>query len=266
MEPPEITITFSSRKIGNRDNHVEALLGSFAATTRHSERFEFLIKVDDDDDLFFFRRIKRQFAQLNLRFFVTSRGQGYYDVIAFNSFLIDQSSSSTKVWFGLSDDAVFCREGWDTDVFDLIKTGGEFIVGSKTPEDQVNIIGPLPVSHTPGYLYDCEPYPMTSWNLIEGLKSATQDLEGWSALGILPASDLFLAGIDAGLRIRHDKVVYRQIGKYCDRRFRRVSWANDPKRSSAVSNVLKAFWEPGAVETRDMIVDRVHKSTNVSGN
>jgi len=257
---PQITITLSSRKLGNRDNHLGTLIESFVAKTAYPDRIEFLVKADDDDHLQYFYGLKRKFSTLNLRIYVSPRGRGYYDLPHYNSFLIDRASPTSKAWLGLSDDAIFCREGWDSDLYDLIDRGGEFIAGSKPSDSQINVIGPLPiVMSKPGYYYDAEPYPIVSWGLIESLRAATQDLEGWTELGNIPATDIFLAGIDDVLRNKHHLNVYHQIEQYCTRRYSRVGWFNNAQRAAAVSAVLEDFWDSSNVEVRSLIADRVYQ-------
>ena len=258
---PQITITLSSRKLGNRDNHLGALLKSFVEKTDYPDRFEILIKADDNDHLQFFYGLKRKFTSLNLRIFVSPRGRGYYDLPHYNSFLIDRASPTSKAWLGLSDDATFCRKGWDSDLFDLIDRGEEFIVGSQSSDSQVRVIGPLPIKMAkPGYYYAAEPYPIVSWGLIKSLRAATQDLDGWSELGNIPAADMFLAGIDDVLRNKHQLNVYHQIEQYCARSYSRVGWFNNAQRAAAVSSVLEDFWAPSSVEVRSLIADRVYQS------
>lgn len=255
---PMVTIVLPSRKLGNKDNNMIPLLDSFQDMTQNPERFEVLIKVDDDDYLPFFHGVKQRFPKLNLRFFVSPRLGGYDDIPQFHCDLLEDASPSSQVYIGLSDDGRFSRKGWDQDLFELMNREGAFIMGSKPLSSEMSVIGPLPVKPQPAYYYDCEPYPAVSMNLIKSLGAATEEIEGWCALGKMPALDMFLASL---VHILHDKygvTMYHEVERYCMRVSSRISWANNAKRAAKVSQVSSFFFEPESVEIRNMIAEQLY--------
>ena len=255
-ELPEtrITIQIPSRKLGNRDNHLEEVLNSFLQMTRHPENCEILLKVDDDDDLSYFYGIKREFAGLNLRFFLSPRGRGYGDAHIHQSILADNASPTSQAWAFISDDSPFCQKDWDLDVYELVERERAFIAGSQPADSVTTVIDADSASPNNIFSYACEPYPIVSRSLIDGLRLASESVVGWTTFGDRFCFDGLWSAIVHILREQHGFDVYHRIAAHCARYPQRFSWSGDPERSTTRTEALTHFFSPPAVETRSRVV------------
>ena len=189
------TLTSVSRKMGNRDNHIKNMLTSFHERTTNVGNFEILIKIDSDDDLGFYVKVKKKFQGLNIRFFVTPRGAGYSDLHLSYSFLLDQMQSTSLAWLNVTDDVLFCRNGWDSHVFSLIDEEIPFIVGSQPADRVTKLNGPHPLDPFGRYSYESENYPILSRSVLEGLRIGVPDIKGWTLLGDRFCIDTFVSDL-----------------------------------------------------------------------
>jgi hypothetical protein len=219
-----------------------------------------LLKIDDDDDLWFYNGIKRKFKNLDMRFFVTPRGRGYADAHLHHAYLADYVASTSKAWIGLSDDAPFSRKDWDLDIYELIAGGDIFFAGSQ-PSDTVTQVIDADLSR-PNTLfsYACEPYPIVSWGLVKKLRSASQDQEGWPVfLGDRFCFDTLWSSIILILREEHGIDIYNQLEPHCTRAPQRLSWDSNPERSAVRTEALTHFFSQAATESRRRVVANLAK-------
>jgi hypothetical protein len=235
------------------------MLDSFVRHTRHPEKCEVLVKVDQDDDLEYFKRLHSSFPTLNLRFFPTPRGNPF-SLHRYHSFLIDHASPTSKAWFTGSDDGVFVREGWDLDVYALIDREPVFVAGSKPLSSQIGLIGPIITNPKPVYGYGAEAFPVVAFNLLRALDDASKDLEGWTTLGDAPWVDAYIAGLVHLLIEKHGVNIYHQIDRYCAQAPRKVSWTRNPKKVAVFVETMDKFFSSSAVAARTQVVDRLCRS------
>lgn len=262
-EPALVTITIPSRKVGNRDTRLGVLLDSFVKMTDHPERFEILIKIDSDDDLAFFYRIKKRYSNLNLRFFAGPRERGYANLTLFHSQLVDQASPASKVWLCTWDDYFFTRKGWDLDVYDLIDRVPFFIAGH-TPFETVISLMPLPTKPEPVYAYQCETNPLISFNLIRALRTASEGLEGWSPLGDLYTVDGFFGAVVHLFQEVCGIKVYHEIGDYMASGPRLITWTTNPERVALYYHAHNRFFEQSQVDIRSRVVEQMFQELSLA--
>ncbi|MBI4280375.1 MAG: hypothetical protein HY660_18130, partial [Armatimonadetes bacterium] len=139
------TLTLGSRRIAHRDNQLERFLRSFLAMTERPERAEILVKVDDDDDLEFFLRVKRRYARdVDLRFLVGERGRGYADLHKYQAALLALRNPASRICILLSEDAEFVLPKWDTEFLSRWdKLPHDCFIGADCPfEEAIAILGP----------------------------------------------------------------------------------------------------------------------------
>jgi hypothetical protein len=255
-----VSITIPSRKLGNRNNHLRTALDSFVRMTRHPQRCEILLKVDEDDDLAFFKGIKCQYPKINLRFFVTTGGRGYADLHQYYTFLLDQASPKSRAWLPFSDDSIFIREGWDLDAYDLIDRESVFVAGAQPFTSEVGLIGPIITKPKPVYCYGCEGLPIVSFTLLKSLRDSAKQVPGWTRLGDIPSVDSLLAGIVHILYQEHGINIYRQLDRYYVQLPRKVSWTKSPKRVASFVETFDKFFSPTSVATRTQVVERMYQT------
>jgi len=255
-----ITLQTPSRKLGHKDNRLEAVLDSFVRMTKHPERCEILVKIDDDDDLNFFNAVKKKFTALNLRFFVTPRGRGYADAHIHHLVLADQGSASSRAWAFFSDDSFFSRSDWDLGIYELIENTPAFVTGSQPVETVMSVIDADTGMPNTIFSYACEPYPVVSRNILDGLRVASEGVPGWTAFGDRFCFDGLLSAIIHLLHEEHGIDVYHQIDQHLSRPLQRLSWSSDRKRPDVRTEAMTHFFSPDAVETRAKVVAGIVES------
>lgn len=257
-----ISVTLPSRKLGNRDCRIEKHLSSFREMTVHPERFEILVKVDDDDDLAFYNRVQKKFADLNLRFFVTPRGVGYGKLTDFLIFLLDRVSPTSKAWLCTWDDHIFMRSGWDLDVYDLIDHSQLFIAGSH-PSSSVGTLMTIPAYPEPVQAYECEVCPIISLGFLELLRNASDGLEGWTRLGDLYVPDGFFPSLIQLFREKWGINIYHEIPQYLYQATRAVSWTKNFKRMALYYDAYTKFLGPSAMEVRARVAETMYREAGL---
>ena len=258
QESASVTITVPSRKLGNRDSQLTAQLSSFVTMTDHPERFEILIKIDDDDDLSYFNKLKKEYHEIDLRFVVSPRGLGYAHMTHFHSLALEQASDTSKAWLCTWDDWSFIRKGWDQDVYRLIDTVPFFIAGQQPFETVISLME-LPTQPEPVYGYDCEINPIISFNIIRALKAAAEGLDNWLPLGDLYTVDGFFGSVVDLFYRRCGFKVYQQIDNYMFALPRVITWTNNPERINLYYREHKRFFEESVVEVRARVVETIYE-------
>ena len=253
-----ISVTVPSRKLGNRECDLKNHLNSFTQMTEHPERFEILVKVDEDDDLSFYYGVKRKFPGLNLRFFVTPRGAGYANLTTYLLFLLDHAAPTSKAWLCTWDDHIYFRKGWDLAVHDLIAQEKLFIVGS-APSDLVGTLRTIPAYPTPVQAYECEPNPIISFSFLEILRSASDGMEGWTPLGDLYIPDGFFPALINLFREKWGVNLYQEIPEWLSHGPRLVSWTKNPKRMAMYYDAFTKFFEPAAMAVRASVAETMYR-------
>lgn len=185
---PSFTITFGCRLVGNRDHSLKNFLESFEKCTSNIRDFEILIKIDEDDYLGYFLKIQKTHKNTNLKFHVSSRGNGYADMHLWHEMLTKNKSPSSKFHIILTDDVLFDFSAWDEDLIKRInsQTSKEILLATpSTYDDTIAVRGPNPITPIPIYWVQGTDFPVISFSLIESIRRviASRNLTGWTAYG-----------------------------------------------------------------------------------
>jgi hypothetical protein len=182
----DISLTLPARRLRFGDIALTEFLESLLNMTKNIEKIEVLLKIDTDDDLIFFYKIKKKYKKrINLCFFISERGSGYAHV---NKYLFELSklrSPTSRVWMNQAEDALFVLKDWD---FVLLSAIGvlphEFFITSDTTfEETISICGPNPVEPTPVYWIRGDLFPIIG----NGISACTEEIAAkypnWTSLG-----------------------------------------------------------------------------------
>ena len=129
-----------------------------------------------------------------------------------------------------------------------------FITGSQPAETVMSVIDADPGMPDTIFSYACEPYPVVSRNILDGLRVASEGVPGWTAFGDRFCFDGLLSAIIHLLNEEHGIDVFRQIDQHLSRALQRLSWSSDRKRSDVRTEALTHFFSPASVETRAKVV------------
>jgi|GEM_PF-5970392 len=254
-----ITVTFGSRQLGNRDNLLDVFLNTFSKMTEDTRRVEIFIKVDLDDDLLFFSRIKDKYAaKVNVRFFSSEQGRGYADMHIWHSTLIKKRSPSSRALLILSEDAKFIYRHWDKELMARMDAmpNGYFIGTPCSLEEAITIMGPNPTTPVPVYWVRGDDYPILSFPLLEATGRVAAKYPEWTCLGNLFNVDGFPGDILRSLWLRHHINCHMQIPQF----FRRqgvFSWTDSPTRSKLRNDTLLKFFLKENQAVRDEMADAI---------
>jgi len=263
---PTITITFSSRHLGNRDNLIENFFHTILAQTYNLMDIEILIWVDDDDDLIYYHQLKTEYQDLiPLRFVVGDRGNGYGDLMRFNTELYKLRRETSTLWLGVSEDAIITLKNWDVAIQSIFKESdenqciGAQISFQKTIEKQ----GPFYNYPTPIYQYGAECYPVARIALIESIEKAIEYYDGWTPLGSVVGTDAFLADILRHMWERHNINMHVQLPSFI-KRSGGQAWVNNQKRIEIHYQAVNKFMSEETQIRHNEIVDYLFQSVYFS--
>ncbi len=260
----KITVTFGSRQFGNRDNLLTKFFTTFLAMTENAYHFEFLIKVDFDDDLFFFYKTKKRFEKrINLRFFPSERGRGYADMHIWHSTLIKNRNPASRALLILSEDAEFTYKHWDRKLLECMDSiPHNYFIGTPcTLEQAITIMGPNPTIPEPVYWVRGDDYPILSFKLLEATERVARKYSGWTCLGNLFNVDGFPGDILRSLWLRHKINCHMQIPLFFQRRGV-FCWSENPKRAQVRSETLLQFFKKEHQAVRDEMADAIVEDLN----
>ena len=258
---PEITVMCLSRRLGNRDSDLPEMLDTLIATVDRPDRVEILVKIDLDDDLPYYLRIKRRYAsRLALRIFATERGRGPADMHHYYQELLAETAPSATVMLIVSDDAVFARDGWDR-VINSAKeeSGSAFFIGGELPFEQI-VSCDVPVqtrlSGDPIYQYQVNNYPFVSTPLLKLIERTVCGVEGWTAFGSSMGVDLFISALLATVWEEHGISIYIPRDLLVERRGA-VSFLFAPERDHIRNETLADILSPEHRSVRKQIADAI---------
>lgn len=259
-----ITITFGSRQFGNRDNLLKNFLNTFLKMTEDPRRFEIFIKIDFDDDLLFFYRIKKRYGQkINLRFFPSERRRGYADMHIWHSSLIQKRSPNSRALLILSEDARFTYKHWDKELIARMDAmGHDYFIGTPCSlEEAISIMGPNPAHPVPVYWIRGDDYPILSFPLLSLTARVAQQYPNWTCLGNLFNVDGFPGDILRSLWLRHKinchmriPLFFRRQGVFC--------WTANPKRAQLRNETLLKFFLKENQDVRNQMADAIAQEFN----
>jgi hypothetical protein len=256
-----ISILCPSRRLGNRDGNLAGMLASLLSTADDCRRVEVLVKADLDDDLFHYRRIKREFGKkLALKIIAMPRGRGAADIHFFCRDLFPYRNPLASVWFGVSDDAVFIKRGWDSDILAAAQESpsGLFIGGEEPFARVISIEGPLLAKDSPSplYQYFTNNYSFVSFALLEACARAVSDISGWTPFGNSLCVDAFFSAVVATVWEEHGVSIYIQRDRFAERRGV-ASFLFDPARNAARTAALLDLMSPEHHEVRKRIAREI---------
>jgi hypothetical protein len=103
-----------SRYLHNPNNRLNQFLDSLINHTSDLSKIEVLARIDEDDDLLFYKRIKIKYgSKIRMRFVVGSANNGYEKLFSLVSELINYLSPSSKIVAGFADDCLIVKRNWD---------------------------------------------------------------------------------------------------------------------------------------------------------
>ena len=254
-----VTVTFGARYLGNRDNQLKLFLDSFLAYTRQPQRVEFLIKVDDDDDLLFFHDVKNYYAdRVNIRLFSSARGRGYEDMHIWHHDLIRHRNPSAKVHFILTEDATFRMPNWDDALVRLLETRADtfFIATPCSLAETISIFGPSPVEPVPVYWIRGDDFPIYGFDLLASISKVTSRWQGWTDFGNGQVVDQYAGSL---LKIAWEKFgvsLHERVDQYADRGGV-FSWSEDPRRGEIRTRTLTEFFRSENELRREELIRQI---------
>lgn len=254
-----ITITFGSRQFGNRDNRMVDFLNSVVATTEDTRRVEILLKIDEDDDLLFFRNIQRTYqSKLVLRFLVNERGRGYADMHKYHTSLLKLRSPSSRMLYILTEDAVLTVPRWDTQLLELTahRADNFFIATPATFAETISIMGPNPVKPVPVYWVRGDDFPIIGMRLLDCTARVVAMHPGWTCLGNLFNVDGFSGDILRRLWELHRMNLHIPVPQFAQRTGV-YNWAASPERNSLRTETLLDFFKEPNQKIRDEMVEAI---------
>ena len=259
-----ITITFGSRQFGNRDNLLDNFLRSFLRMTGNPQRVEILLKIDHDDDLLFYYKIKKRYHnKINLRFLISDQGRGYQDVHLWHSSLLKIRSFSSRVLFVLTEDAEFCRKNWDAELLALINRHAHnfFIATPCSLEEAIEILGPNPVS-PPVYWIRGADYPIFGMDILKCNEVVAKKYYGWTCIGNSVIIDGFCGDLLRGLWQRYTINLHLQVPFFVQRKGV-FSWTDSEERCRTRTEVLTKFFSQEDKKVREEMVDMIYRQYQV---
>jgi len=189
-----ISIIGASRRLGNPNNRLGSLIQSVMDTAYDTARMECIFRIDDDDDLEYYLSIRERFgSQLRIRFVVGERKGGYLGLHQYYVEDVACLAPSSKLVFGIADDCILMREGWDEE-FDraqaicadnilFINTGRNFALPY---EDEKAFFRKLWELGPPSLAW------VVSRRVVELAAQVAQKHKGWTAFGCTSMADSFV--------------------------------------------------------------------------
>ncbi len=255
--PCLITLTFGSRQFGNRDNLLPQFLQSFLSMTDDPSRAEILIKIDDNDDLLFFHKLKKKYQNtLRLRFIVTPQGRGYHDIFIWHADLFRMRHPTTRALFILSEDAEFCHKHWDKDLFSAVKDleHNYFLATPCSLEETTRIIGPNPATPIPIYWVAGTDFPIIGVDILKCSEMVASKYPGWRCTGNTYSVEGFSADLIRRVWEKYRVNLHIRIPEFALRRGI-TSWTDNPERSKTRTDSLIKFFSPETQSVREEMAD-----------
>jgi hypothetical protein len=272
FDSARFVLTFGSRLIGNRDNVLEKVFDSFLENTSNPAVFEFRIKLDLDDDLIYFEKLKARYRKIQIVFNHTPRGQGYADMHLWHNELCDQRSENVKYHIIITDDALFTMLNWDVDLTSKIiekELLTIYWIGMPNKvEEAIKLMGPNPIKPEPVYWVAGTDFPVLSINLIQLIGDYVSDLgnDKWSAFGNLFNIDSYFGDLLRHMDFESARICHLEIGDY----FKRVGitswnsyiWPGESKKGHLRTSTLRAFFGDESQNVRKKISSRIEQKIN----
>jgi len=143
-----ISIIFPSRLKNNPDSALNNFFTSLIHTTTEEERkqLEVLIKFDTDDDNVpeSFKNTVKDREGITIRTFTYARGEGRSDINNVLSYLGTLVNPESKLIMNFSDDFIYTRPGWVTEILSTYETykkshGGYLVFSEASAQPHHNI-------------------------------------------------------------------------------------------------------------------------------
>ena len=196
-----ISILLPCRLGPNRTSQFKRYLQSLSEACDDLKNIELLIKFDDDQDLTEALEIINEYKNIiDIKYIITSRGNGYQDLPLFYMDLLFKANLSYQIATVHSIDLVFNKKGFDTIFIDSIKKykDGIFVIHSCiTPsfKSKITTINDA-VQWVDGF-----PAWSRKWLEIQGRFGHNASTDGWTQLTEFLLSNEF--GIDRRIDISH---------------------------------------------------------------
>jgi hypothetical protein len=242
-----ILITIPVRKLGNRNCYFDKFLEEFITFTEFPKTVLLYVAIDQDDDLFFFKKLKTKYQRLiNIRFFIGPKNSGYQGTLGLHLDMLQKRPDNFAVWILGSSDMKPVMQHWDSKLLRCINQNDQpaFIGGG--PIERLNKIhGPNPAGPKPIYWVGTDDYPIVSKPMIDYLDSLT-DTRGEETFSVL--GDTWHIDGHFGEILRHLSQLGRpdffiSIPHIFEERFP-GGWNGNPNREAVRNKVLSEFFEP----------------------
>ena len=262
-----ITLTLASRHLGHKYNRLDGFLRSFLEMTEDLQQVEILIKIDKDDDLIFFHKIKRKYqAKLNLFFLLSDRGKGYGEVFRYHVSLLPWRSPSSRIWVLQSDDALFVLPKWDNRLLTALADypHDHFICTDCPFEEAISIIGPNPKTPVPVYWVRGDLFPVVGSGILRCTEKIAQKHAGWTSLGNGFNIDGFAGDLLRRLWQRHRLKLHIQLPTI-SKEYAARGWVGVKGREELRTKTLLKFFSKEDQMVRDEMVDEIAKCVKEGG-
>ncbi len=257
-----LTISFGSRQLGNRDNLLDHFCQSFLSMTQNSHQIEIILKVDNDDDLSFFYKIKRKYCgRIHLRFMVSERGRGYGDMHIWHANAFKRRSPSSLALFILTEDVELCYKDWDVKLISMIKARPDnLFIGAPCPlEEAIRLVGPNPVKPVPVYWLVGAEFPVIGMDLLKCTQKIADKYPNCTCYGNLFLIDSFSGDLLKGLWQRYKVNLNMETPVFAARKGV-FSWTDSKERSDVRNNTLLEFFKKENQKIRDEMVDEIYQT------
>ena len=241
---PKFSVTFGTRFLGNRDHALGDFFKSFLENTEIPDDFEFLIKIDDDDDLGYFWRTRNKYKNLNIHFLISGRGNGYGDMHIWHDGLTKVRHKSSEFHIILTDDVRFIVKFWDKDLRNRIakknSSSGIILATPSTYEETVSICGPNPTTPVPIYWVQGTDFPIISFKFMSIIEKELFEnpIKNWTLYGNTFNIDSYFGDLLRQMPEDSARECHLQIPLY----FQRTgitSWTNNIWPGEAKKGILR---------------------------
>jgi hypothetical protein len=194
VEDVKISMVGASRRINNPNHRLSHLIQSIIDTADNPAELELILRIDDDDDLLYFRRVQVRYgSQLCIRFVVGGRKAGFLGLHSLVLETLAHIAPRSNIVFGVADDCLLMRDGWDRDFVRGQELYSDNIMFINTGRDALLVYENEDTFFK--HLWDYGP-PAMSWAVGKQVLKTTAKIalkhEGWNAFGHNMLVDSFL--------------------------------------------------------------------------
>ncbi|HVE43985.1 MAG TPA: hypothetical protein VNC84_02465 [Gammaproteobacteria bacterium] len=194
---PVISLIGASRLANNSNSRLDEFIHSLIKKTYSLENIEVLIRIDDSDDLFFYRKVQKKYGnRLSIKYVVGPGNIGYSKLHTLVSGLLDHISPTSEIVCGFADDCFIGVNHWDLFFYQTLSQYPDNVFFINTTRDFT-----IPYENTLALfwlLWVCGP-PALFTGVSRRVLNITQQIAtkyaGWTAFGNSLMCDSFFESL-----------------------------------------------------------------------